>query len=69
LAVPAGPVRPRPLKKLATAFEQLAGDVRYRRVDAATARVMLSALDRELRCLELQLRYGPGVNRVWNEGA
>src|SRR5262245_55402717 len=46
-------VRPRPLKKLASAFAQLADDVRYKRIDVATARVTLSALDRELRCLEI----------------
>jgi|GEM_PF-3711996 len=54
--------RPRPahhtLKSLALEFDRLALDVRYGRVDVPAARVILAALDRELRCLETALRYG-----------
>ena len=65
---PAG-ARPRSLKGLAAAFDRLAADVSYKRVDVSTARVILAALDREFRCLELQLRYGAAVTKKTWDGA
>lgn len=57
--------RPRSLKKLAIAFDQLANKVMSGAIDVPKARVILSALDREFRCLEMQLRYGKAASTAW----
>lgn len=57
--------RPRTLRELADAFLAAADDLRYRRVSARDAEIVLRSYEAVLKAFELRLRYGTDADKPW----